>query len=189
MRIFFSSDTHYFHTNVIKYCERPFSTVKEMNDSMINSWNSVISDDDVAFHVGDFSLSRSASSHDVAEVISRLKGKKILIRGNHDQYDDSFFLSAGFKAVVESINLGGVLLVHYPLHEAFARKVKDSHWGEVSHVIHGHTHKRDTPEFDAHFNVAVDRHDFIPVPSTTAVPANLHDSFFSTAKLTFPDLF
>lgn len=188
MRIFFSSDTHYFHANIIKYCERPFSTVKEMNDYMINSWNSVISDDDVAFHVGDFSLSRSATSRDVADVIDRLKGKKILIRGNHDQYDDSFFLNAGFKVVVESINLGGVLLVHYPLHEAFARKVKDSHWGEVSHVIHGHTHKKGTPELDAHFNVAVDRHEFAPVSSTSAIPANLHESFLLSVKSTFPTL-
>ena len=189
MRVFFSSDTHYFHHNIIKYCERPFSNSSEMNRFMMESWNSVITDEDIAFHVGDFSLSRSTSPEEVAKIVRCLKGKKILIRGNHDEgYDDSFFLNAGFKVVVDSINLGGVLLIHYPLHEAFARKVRDSHWGDVSHVIHGHTHKKG-PELEAHFNVAVDRHDFLPVSADEAIPSTLQDSFFQSMKSTFPVLF
>jgi len=185
MRIFFSSDTHYFHKNIIKYCSRPFSTVKEMNDVMVESWNSVVSDEDLAFHVGDFSLSRSTSSQDVSSIIQSLKGRKVLIRGNHDSYDDNFFLGSGFMATLDSINLGGVLLIHYPLHEAFSRKVRDSHWGEVSHVVHGHDHRKDIPEFENHFNVAVDRHNFIPVASDRAIPPGLHDSFISAAKKAF----
>lgn len=188
MRIFFSSDTHYFHKNIIKYCGRPFASTEEMNDAMIASWNSVVSDEDLAFHVGDFSLSRSVSPQEVTSVIQRLKGKKILIRGNHDSYDDNFFLESGFKAVVDSINLGGVLLVHYPLHEAFARKVRDSHWGEVSHVVHGHDHRKDIPEFENHFNVAVDRHDFAPVVMSRVVPPHLCDGFVSSVKKAFSTL-
>ena len=82
MRIFFSSDTHYFHANIIKYCDRPFKTVDEMNEFMIDAWNSFVDEDDLTFHLGDFSLLRPVDSIQLRDVINRLKGKKILIKGN-----------------------------------------------------------------------------------------------------------
>jgi calcineurin-like phosphoesterase family protein len=185
MRIFFSSDTHYFHANIIKYCDRPFKTVDEMNEFMIDAWNSFVDEDDLTFHLGDFSLLRPVDSDQLRDVITRLKGKKILVKGNHDKDSDSFFLDAGFKKVYDSINVAGVLLVHYPLHEAFSRKVKDSHWGEVSHVIHGHSHDKKNPNLENHYNVAVDRHEFCPVSLQQAVPENLQKNFFLEAVKLF----
>jgi calcineurin-like phosphoesterase family protein len=153
-----------------------------MNDRMVEAWNSVVSCDDVVFHLGDFSLNLPIQSDENKLLLARLSGKKHFIRGNHDKNTDEFYKEAGFLSVHESVNLGGVLLIHYPLQEAIARKIKDSHWGIVEHVVHGHSHSKDCPNYENHFNVAVDRHEFFPVPYTTAVPFELHNSFFQAVS-------
>lgn len=81
MNTFFTSDTHFYHKNSIEYCNRPFKDVEEMNEGLIANWNSVVGDDDQIFHLGDFSF---AGPEKTEEVVARLKGKKHLIRGNHD---------------------------------------------------------------------------------------------------------
>lgn len=79
--IYFTSDPHYGHANVIRYCARPFRDVQEMNEALINNWNSVVTQDDTVYVLGDFSLGFS----EVERYSSRLLGKKFLIPGNHDK--------------------------------------------------------------------------------------------------------
>src|SRR3990172_2849797 len=79
--IFFTSDTHFYHQNIIKYCKRPFKYADEMNEVMIKNWNNTITDDDEVYHLGDFAL---CSPTGAENIVRRLKGKKYLIRGNHD---------------------------------------------------------------------------------------------------------
>lgn len=55
-RVFFTSDTHFNHTNIIKYCQRPFRDIYEMNETLIANWNNVVAPDDIVFHLGDFCL-------------------------------------------------------------------------------------------------------------------------------------
>ena len=55
-RLFFTSDTHFNHTNILRYCNRPFKTVGQMNETIITNWNNVVGPDDVIFHLGDFCL-------------------------------------------------------------------------------------------------------------------------------------
>ena len=55
-KIFFTSDTHFWHVNIIKYCNRPFETIEEMNETIIEKWNSKISKDDIVFNLGDFAF-------------------------------------------------------------------------------------------------------------------------------------
>lgn len=78
--IYFTSDTHYYHNNVIKYCSRPYQSVEEMDEALIKNWNDVVRPEDTVYVLGDFSLSFRA----VELISSRLMGNKILIPGNHD---------------------------------------------------------------------------------------------------------
>jgi calcineurin-like phosphoesterase family protein len=81
MTVFFTGDTHFLHSNIIKYCKRPFKHTDEMNETIIENWNKLITDNDEVYHLGDFSLSSPEKSE---WIICRLKGKKYLIHGNHD---------------------------------------------------------------------------------------------------------
>ena len=78
--IWFTSDTHFGHANVIKYCKRPYKDVTEMNEMLVVNWNSVVKPDDTVYFLGDFSLSFTA----VETYTKRLMGRKIMIAGNHD---------------------------------------------------------------------------------------------------------
>jgi len=79
--IFFTSDTHFNHANILRYCPRPWSTVEEMNEGLIQNWNSVVGQEDTVYHLGDFAMGDRSK---VPEILSRLNGRIILVRGNHD---------------------------------------------------------------------------------------------------------
>ena len=177
MNVFFTSDHHFFHENIIKYCGRPFSDVDHMNCEMLSSLNSAVEPEDLVIFVGDLTASLKNRYEELLDIIHAIKCRKILIRGNHDHLADEWYLSAGFEKVLTHINLGGVLLVHYPLVEAISRGLDTSYLGSVEHVIHGHTHHANTPNHENHFNVAVDRHDFCPVNYRNAMPDHLQLSF------------
>ena len=81
-RVFFTSDTHFNHTNIIRFCNRPFKDVSHMNETIISNWNRVVSPEDIVFHLGDFCLGGSA---EWVNVLNRLNGKIYLISGNHDR--------------------------------------------------------------------------------------------------------
>lgn len=148
-----------------------------MHEGLVAAWNSIVTDDDIVFHLGDYALPKSSQLHDLRNMTLGLKGLKFFVRGNHDKLSDDFLLSSGFKTIYNSINLGGVLLIHHPLHEAIAQGADSLKFGQVEHVVHGHIHRRDVRNFDAHYNVAVDRNEFKPVPLEIAVPQQLHSHF------------
>lgn len=79
--IYFIADTHFYHENIIKYCNRPFKNSKQMNEYIVNKWNSVVTKDDIVYHLGDVGF---GSTDELKELVGRLNGTKILIRGNHD---------------------------------------------------------------------------------------------------------
>lgn len=176
MSIFFSSDHHFFHDKIIEYCARPFRDITHMNDEMLRRWNSVVSNDDVVIYLGDLTASLRNRHDELRSLIPSLNGRKFLIMGNHDHQSSQWYLDAGFEKVVDFVNLGGVFLIHYPLHEAIRRGVDSTSWGSVEHVVHGHTHKL-VPNLENHFNVAVDHHDFMPVPMEIAIPTALQQRF------------
>lgn len=78
--IYFTSDLHFGHNNIIKYDERPFDSLEHMNQVLIDNWNSTVDQNDLIYCLGDFSLSWDFAQ----KVTPRLNGKKILIAGNHD---------------------------------------------------------------------------------------------------------
>lgn len=81
-KVFFTSDTHWRHKNIITYCDRPFNDVEEMNEALIQLWNETVPKDGIVFHLGDVIF---GSKDKWIETISRLNGEIYLIKGNHDQ--------------------------------------------------------------------------------------------------------
>ena len=151
-----------------------------MNSEMIRLWNEVVGPEDFVFYLGDLSAGLKGREEELRDVIHKLNGSKVLIRGNHDHQEDSWYLDSGFLSVFPHINLGGVLLTHYPL-QNLVQQVDDlSILGEVEFILHGHVHRKDTPEFESHFNVAADRNKFMPVEATRYIPVTFLDKFFFT---------
>ena len=81
MTTFFTADHHFGHTNIIKFCKRPFSSTKEMDDNLIDAWNHVVSEKDVVYHLGDFTLFGAGKFVDYA---SQLNGRIRIVPGGHD---------------------------------------------------------------------------------------------------------
>jgi calcineurin-like phosphoesterase family protein len=77
--MFFTADTHFNHANIIIYCGRPFADVEDMNEILIEKWNSRIGDRDTVYHLGDFAWG------EWEPILGRLRGRKILIPGGHDR--------------------------------------------------------------------------------------------------------
>lgn len=82
MQTFFTSDTHFGHTNIIKYCNRPFSDVDEMNREMAKIWNEIVGFRDTVYHLGDFAFGNLT---EIERYRKKLNGKIILVKGNHDK--------------------------------------------------------------------------------------------------------
>lgn len=79
--VWFTSDTHFWHENIIRFCNRPFSSIQEMNEELIRRWNETVPEEGVVFHLGDFAF---GGAKEWNEVMFRLNGKIYLILGNHD---------------------------------------------------------------------------------------------------------
>lgn len=115
--VFFTSDTHFNHANIIKYCMRPFADKDEMNEALINNWNSVVKENDIVFHLGDFMFGNMNRFWDFR---SRLNGKIYLIHGNHDyELMDKINVDDGFEIVTSQLNIvvngQKIYLNHFPL--------------------------------------------------------------------------
>ena len=92
IRYYFTADCHFGHSNILKYCGRPFKDVHEMNEVLITNWNHRVRPDDMVFHVGDFCFKNSAGGkpgegmmHKSSYYSSKLNGNIIYIKGNHDK--------------------------------------------------------------------------------------------------------
>jgi calcineurin-like phosphoesterase family protein len=111
----YTSDHHFFHKNIIKYCERPFKDIDEMNLQLILRWNHVIDPKDEVFILGDWSFEGGLWLNQ--QILKTLKGKKTLIRGNHDPKIEKC-KSWGFDVVEQRLehDIAGerVVLSHYP---------------------------------------------------------------------------
>ncbi len=162
--IWFTSDLHFGHNNVIKFCDRPFESVHEMNIALTENWNKKIKPKDKVYVLGDFSF---MGSKNTKALLEKLNGYKILIWGNHDRKPHKM-LELGFDEVYEShkifLNSEGeryeFLLSHFP-YAPIKEYHKREHKVEViysqedlrylhkrvvddgeSILLHGHTHSK-----------------------------------------------
>lgn len=138
--IYFTSDTHYYHRNIIKYSKRPYADLTEMNNALVDNWNSVVRPEDTVYHLGDVSFGDEGQTHNV---FSRLNGIVNLCYGNHDQViKKSKLLQGRFNQIREYYELkferqdgeeGRIVMCHFPM-----VVWNKSHRG--SWMLHGHCH-------------------------------------------------
>lgn len=110
---FLTSDSHFFHNNIIKYCNRPFDTVEEMNEGLIEAWNNVVREGDTVYHLGDLSF---AGYNRTKSVLKRLNGNIIFHIGNHDR-----------RKVIHELYKEG-LLYHYHEVGSYLKRDKQQMW-------------------------------------------------------------
>lgn len=155
---YFTSDQHFGHANIIKYCDRPYATYKIMDKALIDNWNSVIKDEDEVFVIGDFSLTRNHEM--IRSLLEKLNGTKHLILGNHDELKPFSYVNCGFASVHTSLKIEDTIyLIHDPASAAVLKK------DDI--LLCGHVHTLFT-EIESEngvrvINVGVDVRDYKPV--------------------------
>lgn len=117
MSIWFTSDTHFGHANIIRYCNRPFSSVEQMDDELIRRWNTVVGPEDTVYHLGDFAFGRGAEGS-ARKAAAKLHGKIHLVLGNHDEIATTVIASR-FTSIQHytevSVQGQKIVLFHYGL--------------------------------------------------------------------------
>ena len=118
MKRFVIADTHFGHENIIKYENRPFNNVEEMDKKIIKLWNSIVDNDDLVYLLGDFTLSRRKII--IKGLANKLNGRKILIMGNHDTRRPKDYVECGFEVAIRKPVMiePGVILMHEPFNDA-----------------------------------------------------------------------
>lgn len=161
--IYFTSDQHFFHQKVIRMNDRPFKNSEEMDRVIVDNWNDIVDANDEVYILGDVTIKGGKKTH---EILSKLKGKKYLIKGNHDHFmkntnfDDIFIWTKDYAEIEYNNEI--FILCHYPMLE----------WNQFfrgSFHVHGHQHnKMNYNELCRknnlrRYDVGVDANDFKPV--------------------------
>ena len=153
--IFFTSDHHIGHSKILEYCQRPFKDLDEMHLEIIRRWNSVLTDEDTVYHLGDLALCAKTIWQPITQ---QLKGHKILIKGNHDRHTNKSYYDGGFEKIFQTFTWGKhtdspMLFQHHP----------DFNYDKSYFKYHfcGHVHTRWTRKGNI-INVGVDKWDFTP---------------------------
>jgi len=176
-KVWFTSDHHFNHKNIIYYAARPFIDINEMNKMLVHQWNLVVDDDDLVIHLGDVGFGDLS-------ILSKLKGSKALMLGNHDQRGKRRIAehfdyvckrkAMSFEELLGEFDMGStfpfdIILSHYPDPELSSGR---------EFVIHGHVHSgpicRSVPRVGGGdsvflYNVGVDLHGFLPVLASRAL--------------------
>ena len=154
MSIFFTADLHLGHKNIIRYCGRPFSSVEDMDATIIKNWNAKVTSNDLVYIIGDFAFGQREQ---VLGYIQKLNGKKILIDGNHDNIGQPKNYGFIEKWPIREIKIEGqhITLSHYAM-----RVWNKSHFD--SWMLYGHSHGTLEPQGKS-WDVGVDYNNFEPL--------------------------
>ena len=158
--IYYISDLHLGHFNIINMCDRPYSDVEQMNEDLINKWNNRVKKNDTIYFLGDFSM--KLSNEKSLEYLKRLNGIKYFIKGNHDK--NSFLEEAKRQNLIndyfdyKEINDNGrfVILCHYPL-------VSWNGMYRNSYHLYGHVHQNIIEPVTRRYCVCVEVNNYEPV--------------------------
>lgn len=142
---YYISDLHLFHEKAIKYDHRPFDCIQEMHEVIMKNWNDRVTNGDIVYVLGDISL--RGKNDDLIAFVARLKGRKVLIKGNHDdlsdyRYQQLFSEICDYKEIQDSVGKKkyGLILSHYPIFSW-----KDMGRGKI--LLYGHTHSSKEDKF------------------------------------------
>jgi calcineurin-like phosphoesterase family protein len=171
-KIFLTSDTHFDHGNIIKFCDRPFKDVEEMNYKLIDNWNKKVPQDGLVFHLGDFAWGGYEGWKKIRE---QLNGEIVLIKGNHDQKNMSstaeqeLFKYVTWQMLIE-IEGRKVLLNHFPFlcYAGVYREPKKLVFSLFGHVHSGPgKNGEDIPRlvhtYPTQYDVGVDNNNYEPI--------------------------
>lgn len=158
--IYYTSDQHWFHFNILKLAHRSYTTVEEMNADMIAKWNAKVKPEDDVYILGDMFF-KFGDIRQVKDILNKLNGKKHLIKGNHDKFlkqlrwQDYFESLDLYKEIDDNGRM--VCMFHYPVEE----------WNGYyrnSYMLYGHVHENmdDIKKHPRKFNVGVDVNGFEP---------------------------
>ena len=153
MSVFFIADTHFGEKDIIKYTNRRFDNADDMDKEIIFRWNSVVKEDDIVYHLGDF-----GGDGKEKQILSKLNGKKYLVKGNHDTKSNQEYRDFGFIEVYDHpiIIDDFWILSHEPLY------ISDNN---PYAILFGHVHLN--PIFrdcsTHHFCVTAERINFTPI--------------------------
>lgn len=152
---YFTADTHFGHTNVIRFCNRPFTDAEEMDETLIANWNAVVGPKDDVFHLGDFAV--RCDPKKMANIFRRLNGRKHLIIGNHDSGATIALPWSSQPAHYREISVEKqrIILLHYGM-----RVWNGMRYGALQ--FFGHSHGR-LPGCRASLDVGVDSWGYTPV--------------------------
>lgn len=171
--IWFTSDLHFGHKNVIEFCKRPFSSVEDMERGLISNWNSCVSDGDIVYILGDMFF---CGVKKIKEIMPQLNGKKHLVLGNHDwgKVKPRRAEELGFESVTQNSEIGfefqdGKVLMlklcHFPYSGDHTKDVRYLEYrpNDVGGILlHGHVHEAWKVR-GRQINVGVDVWDYKPV--------------------------
>jgi calcineurin-like phosphoesterase family protein len=174
MNVWFTSDLHFGHANIIDHCNRPYADVREMDAALVDNWNSAVGEEDVVYVLGDVAMGRLT---DTLPLVQLLNGTKFLVPGNHDKcwrghrkagpQSVTLYERVGFTVLEGQHIYGDWLLCHFP-------EAGDSHGFDryTAHrpklqagfdaLIHGHVHEAWKVN-GRQINVGVDVWDYKPV--------------------------
>lgn len=155
--IYLISDTHFGHANLLTFRDkeggylRHFSSVEEMDEHMVEKWNSTIKPQDHVYHLGDVTM---RPEH--IQTVGRLNGHKRLVLGNHDQPYMKMY-AGYFQKIFSSRRLDNLLLTHIPIHpESIGKAMANVHGHVHNNVPQGHYGPR-------YYNVSVEMLDYTPI--------------------------
>jgi len=177
MATLFTSDTHFGHANIIKYCNRPFVSSWEMDKELVRRWNLVTKPEDTIYHLGDFAFGRDASQEYISKLAKQLNGTIHLIVGNHEKLAKSIPWRFASIKDYDEIEVEGqrIILFHYGM-RTWHHDLRGA-WH-----LYGHSHNG-LPSFGKSLDIGVDCWDFAPVPFNDlkirmdALPQGKHPQF------------
>ena len=159
---FIIADTHFGHLSIIKYEGRPFSSIDEMDDFMVEKWNSVVKPGDDVLHLGDLTYHNQSKSK---AIIARLNGNIDMIWGNHDKHSEKWYQDLGIRSLHRikrwtSFKNERIVFTHFPLCQPFSFPYACNIHGHL-HSVGGYFNKRLWTPFN--YNASAELIDYTPI--------------------------